>query len=121
MTAVLRAPAALWNFGDLLDATARVVPGDRPALIHGWRVIDWASFDARTNSLARHMLAGGLNTGDRVAVLARNIPEYIEIAAAAFKARLTYVNINYRYTTEEIDYVLQDSGARTRRRQSARV
>ena len=59
---------AQWNFGDLLDATAAAVPPGRPALIHGTRVIDWASFDARTNSLARAMLAGGLTTGDRVAV-----------------------------------------------------
>ena len=104
--------SADWNFGDLLDATAAVVPGDRAALICGPRTITWAEFDARTNSLARAMLAAGLQTGDRVAVLARNVPEYIEIAAAAFKARLTYVNINYRYTTAEIDYVLADSGAR---------
>ncbi len=108
-----------WNFGDLLDATARVVPGDRPALIHGDRSIDWATFDARTNSLARAMIAGGLVTGDRVAVLARNIPEYVEIAAAAFKARLTYVNVNYRYTTDEVGYILQDSGARALFYQSA--
>ena len=106
-----RAVAASWNFGDLLDATAAVVPGDRPALIQGDRIIDWATFDARTNALARVMLGAGLVTGDRVAVLARNVPEFIEIAAAAFKARLTYVNVNYRYTTAEIDYVLQDSGA----------
>jgi acyl-CoA synthetase (AMP-forming)/AMP-acid ligase II len=110
-TALPRAGAA-WNFGDLLDATAAAVPGDRPALICGSRTIDWASFDARTNSLARAMLAAGLTFGDRVAVLARNIPEYIEITAAAFKARLTYVNINYRYTTAEVAYVLKDSGAR---------
>jgi fatty-acyl-CoA synthase len=101
-----------WNFGDLLDATAANVPGNRPALIQADRVISWAAFDARTNSLARSMLAQGLVCGDRVAVLAQNIPEYVEIAAAAFKARLTYVNINYRYTAPEIDYVLKDSGAR---------
>ena len=103
---------AHWNFGDLFDATAAAIPGDRPALICGARTISWAEFDARTNSLARAMLAAGLDYGDRVAVLARNIPEYIEITAAAFKARLTYVNINYRYTTAEVAYVLQDSGAR---------
>lgn len=112
MNASLPPVAAGWNFGDLLDATASVVPGDRPALICGDHTLDWSSFDARTNSLARAMLAAGLETGDRIAVLARNVPEYIEIAAAAFKARLTYVNINYRYTTAEIDYVLRDSGAR---------
>lgn len=100
-----------WNFGDLLDATASVVPGDRTALIHGDRVISWAEFDARTNRVARAMLAAGLPTGARVAILARNIPEFIEIATAAFKARLTHVNINYRYTTAEIGYVLADCQA----------
>ncbi|MES2336896.1 MAG: acyl-CoA synthetase [Pseudomonadota bacterium] len=100
-----------WNFGDLLDATAANVPGDRPALIRGNRVISWAAFDARTNRLARAMRARGLEPGTRVAILARNIPEFIEIAAACFKARLTHVNINYRYTTAEIGYVLADCQA----------
>lgn len=100
-----------WNFGDLLDATAANVPGGRPAIIRGDDVLDWASFDARTNRVARAMLAAGLVAGDRVAILARNIPEFIEIAAAAFKARLTHVNLNYRYTTSEIEYVLRDCQA----------
>lgn len=113
MTSASPAASYDWNFGDLLDATGSVVPGDRPALIQGDRTVSWTEFSARTNSLARAMLASGLETGDRVAVLARNIPQYVEIAAAAFKARLTYVNLNYRYTTAEIDYVLQDSGARS--------
>jgi 3-oxocholest-4-en-26-oate---CoA ligase len=100
-----------WNFGDLLDATAATVPDDRPALIHQNRVTTWANFDQRTNRVARAMRAAGLEVGDRVAILARNIPEFVEIAVAAFKARLTHVNINYRYTTAEIDYVLADCGA----------
>jgi fatty-acyl-CoA synthase len=104
-------PAMDWNFGDLLDATAAHVPGGRPALIHGDRVIDWAEFDARTNRVAHAMLAAGLEPGARIAILARNIPEFIEIASAAFKARLTHVNINYRYTTAEIEYVLTDCQA----------
>lgn len=103
--------AGNWNFGDLLDATAATVPGDRPALIRGSQVINWRDFDARTNRLARAMLAAGLETGDRIAILARNVPEFIEIACAAFKARLTHVNINYRYTTAEIEYVLADCTA----------
>jgi 3-oxocholest-4-en-26-oate---CoA ligase len=100
-----------WNFGDLLDATARAVPGDRPALICNNGVTSWRSFDERTNRVARAMRAAGLEAGDRVAILARNIPEFIETAAAAFKARLTHVNINYRYTTSEIEYVLADCQA----------
>lgn len=100
-----------WNFGDLLDATAANVPGDRPAIIRGEEMVSWRDFDARTNRVARAMLDNGLQPGDRVAILARNIAEFIEIAAAAFKARLTHVNLNYRYTTSEIEYVLRDCQA----------
>lgn len=100
-----------WNFGDILDVTAAQVPGERPAIIRGDHVTCWSDFDARTNRLARAMMAAGLAPGDRVAILARNIPEFIEVAAAAFKARLTHVNLNYRYTTAEIEYVLRDCQA----------
>lgn len=108
---VPRKTAMDWNFGDLLDATAAHVPGGRPALIHGRTVVSWADFDARTNRVARAMLAAELPFGARIAILARNIPEFIEIACAAFKARLSHVNINYRYTTAEIEYVLADCQA----------
>lgn len=100
-----------WNFGDLLDATAAHVPPERPAIIRGDHVTSWGDFNARSNRLARAMRAAGLPDGARIAILARNIPEFIEIAAAAFKARLTHVNLNYRYTTSEIEYVLRDCQA----------
>ena len=107
-----RPVASDWNFGTILDGVARVVPGDRPALVRGNKTITWAQFDQRTNRLARAMIAAGLEPGDRVAILARNITEFIEIVGAAFKARLAWVNINYRYTSNEVEYVLADCGAR---------
>ncbi|MCW1933577.1 AMP-binding protein [Pararhodobacter zhoushanensis] len=100
-----------WNFGDLLDATAAQVPPDRPAIVQGDRVIAWPAFDQATNRLARAMIAAGLEPGARVAILARNVPEYIEISAASFKARMASVNVNYRYTTPEIAHLMSDSQA----------
>lgn len=97
-----------WNMGDLLDAVARVVPPQRPAIIQGERVVSWADLDARSNRLARNMLAGGLLAGDRVALLSRNAPEYLEGMVACFKARLVQVNINYRYRADEVAYVFTD-------------
>jgi fatty-acyl-CoA synthase len=102
----------MWNFGDLFDAVALVVPKDRPALVFGDQTLTWGDFDRRTNNLARAFLARGLQAGDRIAILSRNHPAYIETAVAALKARLAYVNLNYRYTAEEIAYVLNDCGAR---------
>lgn len=107
-----RTVASNWNFGTILDGVARVVPGDRPAVVWGDRVVTWREFDSRTNRLARAMIASGLNPGDRVAILARNIPEFLEIVAASYKARLAWVNINYRYTGSEVAYVLADCAAR---------
>ena len=101
-----------WNFGDLLEATYKCVPANRPAIIHGSREISWKEFDARTNRLAHAMRELGLRPGDRIAIMARNIPQYIEIAAASFKARTCHVNINYRYNAEEVKYIVNDSGSR---------
>ncbi|MDZ7685647.1 MAG: AMP-binding protein [Gammaproteobacteria bacterium] len=77
-----------WNYGDVLDAVDKVVPDDRPALIHGDRIITWKDFTRRTNNLAANLLAGGAEPGDKIALYMRNCPEYSEGLTAAFKARL---------------------------------
>lgn len=100
-----------WNYGDILDAVDAVVPADRPALIHGDRVITWQDFTRRTNNLARNLLAGGAEPGDKIAFYMRNCPEYSEGIAAGFKARLTHVNVNYRYIEDELLYLLDNSDA----------
>lgn len=109
MMTASRPVASNWNFGDILDGVARVVPGDRPAVVRGDQVLTWRDFDARSNRIARALFAAGLKPGDRVAILARNITEFIEIVAATYKARMSWVNINYRYTSSEVEYVLADS------------
>lgn len=99
-----------WNLGDILDAVAKVVPGDRPAITQGDHTITWAAFDQRTNRMARAFVARGLAPGQTVAILARNTPAYIEAFAASLKARLVPVNINYRYKADEIAYIFRDAG-----------
>ena len=99
------------NYGDILDAIAEVVPGDRPAFIHGDYVISWAEATARSNRLAHNMLANGANPGDKIAFYMRNRPEYGEGLMAAFKARLTHVNVNYRYIENELLYLLDNADA----------
>jgi fatty-acyl-CoA synthase len=100
-----------WNFGNILDAIAPVLAPDAPALIHGERIITWGETIARSNNLARAMLARGAEVGDKVAFYMRNRPEYVETVAACFKARLTHVNVNYRYTADEVFYIFDNSDA----------
>ncbi|MBV8684209.1 MAG: acyl-CoA synthetase [Caulobacteraceae bacterium] len=102
-----------WNFGDILDGIATVLPPDGPALIHGERVITQREFTHRTNNVARALIARGAQPGDKVAFYMHNCPEYSEAFAACFKGRLIHVNVNYRYTPEEVFYIFDNSDAQT--------
>ena len=53
----------VWNYGDIIDAVAKVVPASAPALIHGDKTTTWLEFHARTNALARGLDRGGAPTG----------------------------------------------------------
>jgi fatty-acyl-CoA synthase len=100
-----------WNFGDILDAIEPVLPPEAPAFIHGERVIAWGEATRASNNLAKALIARGAAPGDKVAIYMRNRPEYVLALAAAFKARLTHVNVNYRYTPEEVWYIFDNSDA----------
>ena len=105
-----------WNYGDILEAVDAMVPAARPALVHGERVISWGELRRRSNNLARALLSAngdrrGADSGEKIAFYLRNGPEYSEGIAAAFKARLTHVNVNYRYVDHELIYLLVNSDA----------
>jgi fatty-acyl-CoA synthase len=98
-----------WIYGDIFDAMARVVPPDQPALIHGSNVTTWRDFDRRTNNLARALIEDGAQPGEKIAFYLRNHPAYLEGVVAAFKARLTHVNVNYRYVADEVRYIFDNA------------
>ncbi|MEJ0028067.1 MAG: acyl-CoA synthetase [Rhizomicrobium sp.] len=102
-----------WNFGDILDAIEPVLPPEAPAFVHGERRITWGETSKRTNNLARALIARGARPKDKVAFYMRNRPEYCETLAASFKARLTHVNVNYRYKPDEVFYIFDNSDAQT--------
>jgi fatty-acyl-CoA synthase len=99
------------SLGDVLDGVATVVDPGAPALIHGDRTISWGEFDARSNNLAREIRARGIETGEKNAVYMRNCPEYCEAIAAAFKSRTVHLNVNFRYTPDELIYIFDNSDA----------
>jgi fatty-acyl-CoA synthase len=103
----------LANFGDILDAVALAVPPDAPAFVQGERVINWGEANRATNSMARALIARGAKPGDKIAIYMRNRPEYLLALAAGWKARLTHVNVNYRYTPEEVWYIFDNADAQT--------
>jgi len=100
-----------WNLGDILDALGEALGPDDPALIHGDKTISWPEMTARSNRLARALLARGAEYGDKAGFYLRNQPEYMEALAACFKARLVQVNVNYRYLDDELFYIFDNSDA----------
>ncbi|WP_156256334.1 AMP-binding protein [Sandarakinorhabdus oryzae] len=100
-----------FSFGAIFEAVARGLEPERPALVHGDQRRSWGELAARSESLAAGFQAAGAVPGDRVAHLMRNGPAYCETLAATFRARMVHVNVNYRYTGEELLYILDNSDA----------
>jgi 3-oxocholest-4-en-26-oate---CoA ligase len=102
-----------WNYGDLLEAVADTVAPGAPAFAHGDKVVLWAEARRRMNNLARALIARGAEPGDKVAFYLRNSVAYTETLGACFLARLTHVNVNYRYKPDEVRYILDNSDTQT--------
>src|SRR3954447_11869245 len=97
-------PATLW------EAISDAVPG-RLALAQGATRRSWREFDERSARLAGAFAAHGLGAGARIGQLLYNCPEFLESYFAALKLRAIPFNVNYRYTAEEIAYLLDNADA----------
>ena len=76
------------------------------------RAMTYRQWNERACRLANALSAAGLSRGDRLAVLAFNCIEWMEIYAAAAKAGLIVIPTNFRLLGAEIRYQIEDSGAK---------
>lgn len=90
------------NFGVALHAIASAVEPDRPAIIHGERVVTWGELDAATHRIAAGLRARGLAPGDIAGQMLRNTPEYLLAWFGCAKAGVVPVNVNYHYKSREL-------------------
>jgi len=86
---------------------------DKPAIKFQGRILNYGELRSRVSRL-RHALHAelGLRAGERVALLLRNGPAFIEAYWAANSLGLILVPANFRLKEAEVRYILQDSGAR---------
>lgn len=75
------------------------------------RTLTYAEWDQRASRLGAGLLGLGLRKGDRVAVLATNCLEWMEIYVALARAGLVAVPINFRLTADEIAYIARHAEA----------
>jgi len=96
-----------WNFASIFEVVAQEIP-DAPVLVQGSRRLCWRDVDARTECLARHLAAAGLQRQAKVAQYLHNTPEYLESILACFKGAFVPVNTNFRYGPDELVYLWEN-------------
>ncbi|KPQ23372.1 MAG: fatty-acyl-CoA synthase [Halomonas sp. HL-48] len=101
------------TIGDKFDQIAAQYP-DNDALIVLHQNIHWRyrKLQEEVNRCARALLAIGVKPGDRVGIWAPNCSEWTVTQFATAKIGAILVNINPSYRSHELEYALNQSGAR---------
>jgi fatty-acyl-CoA synthase len=87
---------------------------DRDALVacHQDVRLTYGELDAAVDSVARALMALGLERGDRLGIWAPNRAEWVLTQFATARIGVVLVNINPAYRTSELRYALAQSGCR---------
>ena len=76
------------------------------------REVGYDELDRRCDAVARGLERAGLGPGDRVALLALNRTEYLEVVFGALRAGCVPVPVNVRQGAETVGHVIRDAGTR---------
>jgi fatty-acyl-CoA synthase len=118
-----RPAPSLWQMASDLDRSRRLtVPEmvarsarrdpDGPALAFEGERRSFGELEERSDRLAAALAGRGVGPGDRVAMLQYNGIEFVEAFLGIQKLGACAVPVNFRLSHEEVDYVLEDCGAK---------
>ncbi len=100
------------NLAHILEDTARRNPA-APALIFGHETITYGDLIKRVKRLAGALAGLGLGEGSRVALLMRNVPEFIVSYYAVLSMGGTVVPLCYMCLAEEVEKIVCDCATDT--------
>ena len=103
--------SAMVVLSSFIQFHARRTP-DRVALVYGEDRITYAEFMRRIEATAGWLAAYGIVPGDVVALLMKNSPAFLELTFATSHLGAISLPINYRLAADEVDYILDNAGAR---------
>ena len=98
--------ANLWTLAQVFQRSAREHP-DHTMLVAGDSRITYAQVDARSSALAAALTELGIGSGDRIAIILPNRPEWIVALLACAKLGVVVVPVNPRLNYHELKYQLR--------------
>jgi fatty-acyl-CoA synthase len=98
----------------MLTRLAEALP-DNEALVYADRdlCLSFAQLEAEARLMARGLMAYGVGRGERVALWATNVPEWVVLQFALAKIGAVLVTVNTALRAHEIDYLLRQSESGT--------
>ena len=96
------------NFASLWENIADLIPNET-AIICGDQKKTWSEYDVVSSKLATGLSQAGLKTYSKAGLYLHNSNEYLEAQYSIFKIGGIPINVNYRYKSEELLYLLDNS------------
>ncbi|MCB2041539.1 MAG: AMP-binding protein, partial [Rhodoferax sp.] len=106
------------TLGTLIDRQAEAL-ADQDAVVYRYPEIDldlrlgFRQLRDRVNAVAKGLIALGVGAGDKVAVLATNVPEWLLLELAVPKIGAVLVTVNTNFRRSELDYLLRQAEVHT--------
>jgi fatty-acyl-CoA synthase len=106
----------VYNLGNILARNAALSGfPERTAVVDvgpdGERRISYRTLDQRANRFAHALTSLGVKKGDRVFVLLPNRVETLEVLFGCLKVGAVFTPANFRFSAEEISFLVRDVGA----------
>ncbi|NOX51623.1 MAG: AMP-binding protein [Gammaproteobacteria bacterium] len=85
--------------------------GDVSAVVTEYGDRTFSELNANANRLVRLLAQHGIGSGDSVAIVCKNRPEFIEILVATTRSGIRFTPINFHLRGEEIGYIVDNCDA----------
>jgi fatty-acyl-CoA synthase len=99
------------NLSSFIAFHAKRTP-HRVALKYRGEDVSYADFDRRIRRVGGWLAGKGITAGDVVAVLMKNSTAFLELVFAASHIGAVFLPINFRLSSDEVAYIVGNSGAR---------
>ena len=86
---------------------------DKAAVVFEDKRFSFKEFNDRVNSLTQALMDLGVNKGDKIAIVADNCHQYLEIGGTAVKGGMVVVPLNPNLSQRELSYFINNSEANT--------